>query len=762
MKRLLIFLLGYASGIYSGHKLDLTGTCLMFVLICLISLIIKLKDKDTDQKTNSKGQIISYRYFLIELAGIFLIFNFGFIRIKQIDNHKNKQVEEILYTSCEFQGIILEADERVSNYKTVIKLDNYKEKIELYMSKDNYLDVYPGDEVKLKGVLSPIKENSNLGMYNDKQNKNENGIFYEFQGTVTDYKASNNYLMSFLTRLRRLLCKIFDKSMNEKASSLLKAMIIGETQFLNSDFKELFKEGGVAHILAISGLHVSLIAAIISKVLSPLKVNNQTKTIISFSIIFFYCFLTGMSVSTVRAMLMIAFSNFSKLSKRSYESRSGPFFAAFVMLLYKPLWLFSLGFILSFSSILAIKCKLPLKKFKEQALNLSIFLFNVPVLAYNFYTFSGLSIVANILIVPFAEYLVALSFAIMLSYFVNANVSIICGKFVELIVHYFENILTMLSGFDGFNVITGKISLLSVVLWYLGYIVLYKYIEWRNINPNDKVLKRKFLVALTAIVLVTAITVFPKGNKYHATFIDVEHGDAAVLWNDKKNECVIIDGGGTGNSVKDVGTYNVYPYLKYLGVRKINYAVVTHTDRDHIKGIIELCGLIEIENVILPDANNSGNLYESLITICKEKNINLFKIKNGDELDLGKMHFRCIYPFSNNEQYNFDTNNSSLVLLCTIYNKKILFTGDIEQEAENLIVSSNENIKCDILKVAHHGSKTSSSALFVEAASPEVAIVSGNYSNIKTFNKVQKWKFKNSIVLSTYYNGMIDITFKED
>ena len=117
----------------------------------------------------------------------------------------------------------------------------------------------------------------------------------------------------------------------------------------------------------------------------------------------------------------------------------------------------------------------------------------MPVLAYNFYTLSGLSIACNILIVPFAESLVALSFAIVLSYFVNINVSIICGKFVEMIVHYFENILTMLSGFRGFNIITGTIPFIAVVLCYTAYFVLFEFIKYLNSGSCDKKTKRFYI-----------------------------------------------------------------------------------------------------------------------------------------------------------------------------------------------------------------------------------------------------------------------------
>ncbi len=243
---------------------------------------------------------------------------------------------------------------------------------------------------------------------------------------------------------------------------------------------------------------------------------------------------------------------------------------------------------------------------------------------------------------------------------------------------------------------------------------------------------------MITLFIVTAVTILPKGNKYHVTFLDVEHGDSSVLFNDKKNECVVIDGGGKGNSEKDVGTYNVYPYIKYLGIRQIDYAVASHTDRDHIKGIIELCNLTDVSNVIVPDVNNEGDLYERLIKICKAKNINIYKMKNGDKLKLGAMHFKCIYPFDDTYKLNLGTNNSSLVLICEIYGKKIMYAGDIEEKAESMILEKGIDIDCDILKVAHHGSKTSSTGSFIEKVNPSYAIVSGNYSNIKTFNSVQK------------------------
>ncbi|MCQ2910566.1 MAG: DNA internalization-related competence protein ComEC/Rec2 [Clostridia bacterium] len=768
MKEIIAILIFLICGIYSETKLNLLETILLIFILFITDFFILIINKfDRDKKVrfkNFKILLLNFKDFInykkIILCLIF--FAYGFISSYISNHHFNPYSTQTLYDKREYEGVITKITTREENYKAKVKLKSVNENVEVYIDKSLCNEIYAGYKIKLKGMLTNINSVKNLGSYNEKEYKRAQRIYYNFSGEVLNVSPGYIFIVTDLSKLRNKICNIYDSLLSEKYSSIIKAMITGESSLLDSDTKTLYKNGGVFHILAISGMHIGIISLFLKKILSYFIKNKKIKFTCLVSILFLYTIFTGMNISTIRALLMTIFSEISLLLDREYDSLSGLSLACLIILMINSANLFNVSFILSFSAILSMKAKLRLKGiFKNYASTISVFMLMTPILTYNFYNFQGLSMIANIFILPLTSTLVISSFILIFLKYINFNLAIILGKLISLILMYYEEVLTYLSKLNGFKIISGKLSLFTIIVWYVSYFILYKIIKEKRDTIRDK---RRFLlyIKLYALSLIIFLfSIFYKPNEIDVTFIDVDHGDSILIFDKKENKSLLIDGGGKNDNEKDTGNYNVFPYLNYLGLSKLDVCVVTHTDRDHIKGIIELISLIDIGEILVPQGTLSGNYYEELKEKAVKYKIPIIAIDNNSYFELGRVHIDCIYPPPNIDDYKFKPNNYSVVLNMKIDDKDFLFTGDIEKEAEEIIIDSNKiERNVFLMKVAHHGSNTSSTDEFVKVVSPKYLIVSGNKANITNFNKKNVYKFKNSKIITTYYSGMINFKIR--
>ena len=723
---------------------------------------------------------INYKKYIL----YFVLFMYGFVSSYFFDHHTNSKIENVLYEKNTFDGTIIDVVFKNDKYTLTIYLTDYGEKIETYCDLSIIDKILPGYKIRLEGIIKNIDDVSNLGAYNEKEYKKNKKIFYNFSGDIVEIKKGYIFILSNLYDLKFRINKIYDSLLDEQDSSILKAMILGESSSLDSDIKTLYKNGGIIHILAISGMHVAIIAEVLKKLLGKIIKNKKAKTIVLILTIGIYVILTGCNISTLRALIMMSFSELAQLMGRDYDSLSGLCFAAILLLVINPKNLFNLSFILSFASIISLKLSLklngPLKKFSS---DISVYVLMIPILSYNFYQFQGLSIFANILILPLTKILVILSFLIILVNDLNYNLAMIFSRIVSLILLYYENVLTYLSKLTGFNILVGKMNLIQVVLWYSIYILLYLNCKNKNLFISNKRRSLKRICVIFIMILVLIKNFLSSDNDVLVTFIDVEHGDSSLIYDEKENIKILIDGGGLHDAPKDTGTYNVYPYLKYLGIDELDVAIVSHADRDHIKGVIELVDLVTIHNVIVPYGECDAKLYDELIGKCKEKDIPIKKVKKGDTIDVGELKLEVLNPDENKNELS--ENNNSIVIDMNVFDHHILFTGDIEKESEEIILRDGLiDSNFFIMKIPHHGSDTSSTSSFVKMVNPkyavlgipgaiqeyyydinenELLITAGKDGKaIEKFKKNNIYKYKKATLLDTNYFGMITFRFGGD
>lgn len=273
-------------------------------------------------------------------------------------------------------------------------------------------------------------------------------------------------------------------------------------------------------------------------------------------------------------------------------------------------------------------------------------------------------------------------------------------------------------------VLTGRTSLI-IMLGFYDFVILTGVWLYKG---RQKARERLyiFLIGLVIFTISTAIDLgIRNSHNLEITFLDVGQGDSIYGEYEKFN--FLIDGGGNylKENGSDTGERVLLPHLMGKGKNRINAVFISHCDADHIKGVIEIMDKVLIDNIYVSYEERESEYYKEMLKKAKENNIRVSKMKKGDFIGYKKLNIKCVFPY---EEVEKDSNNSSLVLKAELGNRSFLFTGDIEKESENLILG--EDIACDVLKVAHHGSDTSTTEEFLAGTKSSVAVISVGENNI--------------------------------
>ena len=371
----------------------------------------------------------------------------------------------------------------------------------------------------------------------------------------------------------------------------------------------------------------------------------------------------------------------------------------------------------------------------------------IPIMMYTFNTISLSFVISNLLAGAILGIIVLYAFALIFLYMILHNLIsplfIILNLMLKLLI-YIAHCCSLIP-FSKIYVVTP-----NIVLIILLYIMLYlknsedflqkivsklnkfiaKITNWANIHSKDTsmvIFKRFTLICL--IVVIVANFTFPimasKRNNLEVNFIDVGQGDSTLIR--VSNKTILIDGGGSSyGETFDVGEMTLFPYLLDRGIRTIDYVIVSHFDSDHCQGLNFVLENMKVKNAIISSLGQKSSEYETFLNLAKKQNTNLIYVKKGDTIKIGKSIIKILFP-DNEPITDNEKNNNALVFKFMWKNISILFTGDIEEKAENKILNlyedDSEELRATILKVAHHGSKTSSTKQFLEAVNPKIALI---------------------------------------
>lgn len=719
---------------------------------------------------------VVFLFCLFFILGHTLSFN-AFYKKDYIVNNLVENKKEVLIYGQVVELSLTSTNKQKIKFK-VEKL-KYKEDNEEVIYKKNFnisAVLKEGDDSKLgqylllKGELLEPDKVRNPGGFDEYLFLKNRNIDYKSFPQVLDYSNVETDFFMYLNTLRTKVSDIYKKTLPEREAGIISSMVLGDKSDLDKEIKELYIANGIYHIISISGLHISALSLVIFFILNRFLSKKITSTILIVFLVL-YCLFTGNSPSTVRAVIMSSTVLFSYIIFRDKELLTSIAFACLSILIYSPVRLFDIGFQLSFLAVLGmgiglvpiervfvyIENKIDIRQAKIMSGNsifkkvsiikilgtfikkilkikfiregLSVFIavsiFTYPISCVYFYYTYPYSLFVNILIVPTAIILVFVGILVPIIGVFSLPIATFLSGILYFVLKFYEYIGLFFSRLPYSKVLIGHINILTVCLYFIlvGIIIKMLYSFGTDFKLYKKILIY-YICFLTSISFV--VSFIPK--KLTVTMLDVGQGDCIVI--NEKNSFFIIDGGGMRNKEigNNTGIYNLLPYLDYSNAKVIDGIFVTHTDADHILGIIEIIGKKEIKNIFLPKVDYTNDeLFNNLEVVAKKNNIEVHFISSYDIINIREdFGFLCIYPFSETET---DKNNSSLVLKLKYKEIKFLFTGDIEEPAEKNILEKNIDISADILKVAHHGSKTSSTLPFLREVMPVVSIAGVGANN---------------------------------
>ena len=666
-----------------------------------------------------------------------------------------------------------------------------------------------GDQILVKGSLYAFSKATNNGQFDQRSYYLAKGIVLKLYADELSVLKRNGtiggrikgWLFDVSEGFQNGLKKIFDG----KDMGILSAMLVGNRSELDDSTKGLYQRMGIAHILSISGLHITLIGMGLFNLLMKLTKRLRFSSASTIVFLFLYGLLTGFSVSTVRAFLMLALALTARLIGKAYDGQSAAGTAAVIILAFNPFELFESGFQLSFIAVFGIFAGNEIRKNLEirnkifayilPALSASVSTF--PVILRNYYSFSPYSIIANIILLPFISIIVVSGFAAgMLGYaalafdfkLLEVMAQLAAGPAHFLLLGY-EKVSDFLLGLPMSDVITGSPDMVRCIIFYIFLFLLVlisfmlrikrrKNTFYSKTEPVGKKKKRNGAIlsvyAVSLYVMLTVLLFRLDSSGLYSAFIDVGQGLSVYLEADGKS--ILMDGGSS--NVKEVGKYRIEPFLLWRGVSELECCFISHTDEDHISGVRELIadGRIKIKNLVV-----GGNYDESepLVALAKEYGINVLMANAGDGIVLDEeqgyvldltdgsndlhrddMMIKALSP-DNNFIYE-DKNQASLVLYIRYKDISLLFTGDSDVFAESEYVRYLEAGKVNILQCPHHGSKYSCSELLLNTVHPDITVVSCSKTNIYGHpapETLERLENAGSECYITAQNGMITIKY---
>ena len=642
-----------------------------------------------------------------------------------------------------------------------------------------------GDEVYVKGSLYSFQKATNYGQFDQREYYLSRGLvlkLYADEFSVTKRNETfEGKVKGFLFDLSESFKKGIAVCFDEKENGILSAMLTGDRSELDDETKNLYQRMGIAHVLCISGLHITLIGMAVFRFLRFLSGRLKFSIIITCIIVFMYGMLTGFSVSTSRAVIMLFCMLLGKYLGEAYDGQSAGGLAAIIILVSNPLQLFESGFQLSFVAVfgifggneisrgLDIKNKLLLYLIP----GISAQLATLPIILKTYYSFSPYSFIANILLLPFMPIIVVSGFisGICGAVFAAAG-SGIAEIFSELTAgpaHYllkgYEISSTFLLKLPGADIITGCPEFIRCITYYI-IIFLIIYVASCYKPKKDKAGFRAIIFSLSVLFMLLILLLKFKTCGFYTSFIDV--GQGLSVYMEADGICILADGGSS--NVKNVGKYRIEPYLLWKGTGKIDICFISHTDEDHISGIKEIIdsGRITIENLVL-GCNNTTN--EPLVKLATDAGINVIFVEAGDIIDNNVDLFSIkdgdnikMKVLSPDPDYIYEDKNQASLVLHIKYNEfSMLFTGDSDEFAEYAYLRQLESgTKVNVLQCPHHGSKYSCSKLLLDSISPDIAVISCSRNNIYGHPAdivLERLEEAGSEVYVTKDNGMVNIAY---
>ena len=648
-----------------------------------------------------------YILLVLSLIYSFIFINFIIVKSEYKDSDKN------LY------GTVI--DYKKSKDKTTIWV---KEKEKVLVNYYSDINVSYGDYIYVYGVFKKPKENGNFNLFNYKRYLLSNKINYVVTASkITIIKKNDNV---FYTLKNNLLKRI--ESANRSKGYIL-AFLYADKSLIEKDIYTKYQKIGVSHLFAVSGMHVSLISIVLLKLLN--KIKERKRYIIVSIFLSIYLFLTNFTISMVRATFQFILFFINKSFKLNIDNSNIVILLFSILVIINPYNIYNIGFLFSFIiSFILIRCSKLIKgKFIIKSLKISLISFfsSMPVLINNFFEVNFLGIILNIIYIPFVSYIL---FPLSLVTVLFPSLDNILYMFIS----YFEKITDFFSNIKFLSFSICKMNIFLIIIYYIIFIYILK--------------RKKKLIYKIIIVIISLIFLINNGRivNNEVSILDVGQGDSSLIR--LKNKNILIDTGGNINY--DISKNILIPYFKSVGIKKIDYLVLTHGDYDHMGEAINLVENFKAAKVIF-NCGLYNDLENELIEVLDKKKIKYYSCIKELNIDNNKLHFLQTKEYDNE-------NENSNVIYTELNGYKFMFMGDAGVEKEKDILEKYNVSKIDVLKIGHHGSKTSSDKNFIDEMNPKYSVISvGKNNRYGHPNKEVLENLENSKIYRTDINGEIQI-----
>ncbi len=634
----------------------------------------------------------------------------------------------------DYKNIPKEEYKIVKGIITNIKKNNGITVVDIKSDKKYRVTIYDdvnynlGDKVKVDSVFTIAYNNTVFNLFNyRKYLLSKNIKMVASNPKITLIKKNKNIFYKIKNEILRHINKY-------ESSAYLKVFVMGDTSDIKEDLFNSYKNIGISHLFSISGMHVGLFLYFMNYIFKKFKHKN----LIIFMFLLFMLFITNYTESFLRCFIFLFIKHINKRLDFKLSDVSILFITLILILIINPFLIYGLGIrfsiIITFYLILS-KNLLKNKNYFEKLIVISIvcFLSSIPILASSFFKINILSFLFNLIFVPLVSIII---FPLGIITFVF--------PFLDSFYMLFINLLEFLSvQLDKVKILSFVISKPSILICFLYYLSLFLAIK----------INKKYIILFLIILIFNLNSRFFIMNP-EIVYLDVGQGDSSVIIL-PKGRTILIDTGGNLFSNKKIVENKTIPYLNSKGINKIDFLILTHGDSDHMKEAKDLVNKINVGKVIF-NQDNYNELEKNLIKVLKEKDIRYYK--GCDELKLGK---HKLY-FLNTKTYDNENDNSNVIYF-NFNNYKFLFMADAGKIKEKDIQEKYDLRNIHFLKVAHHGSNTSSSKEFIDQINPKYSIISvGKNNRYNHPNKSVLKTLSNSKIYRTDVNGSISIKLKRN
>lgn len=660
-------------------------------------------------------------------------------------------------------------------FEGVVMTENHTEKVivkhrlKTEIEKERWSSLSLTNHLVIEGVLEEPSRNSNFNQFNYRDYLKRNNIHWQLQ--ANDIQSAKNLSLtkpSFyqVENLRAHIFNSIDRTFNSKNASYLKILFFADKRDVSEEILQSYRSMGIVHLFSISGFHITYLVNLIRRLFLRLGVTQERTNLILLVVLPIYGVLAGLGVSVFRAVFHSFVILIGRIRKSTINTLDAWSITMLAALFLNPYQIFDLSFQLSYllSGIFIMIGRQSWLRELNVVIQAFMFAFmsalaSLPILAYYFFEVSWITIFANLLFVPFFTYVLFPALLLLLClapFLARAFLFSFLNEALAVLITTIENGLAFLNNIFNFSFVIGRLPFLITLLLIWSIFQIFTSIE-----------KKKIPSFFSIGLLLFSLFYYQISPVGYVLMLDVGQGDSILIKEPITGKITMID---TGGQVKwytkepwqeqetpfSIGKNVTTPVLKSLGISSIDRLYVTHADADHFGEIESLEESISIKEIMATRATFKDEMV--LKQIQTLKNTKLREAEPPIIVDYPTKNTVILHPMNEGKSNNDD----SLTLYVKIGKDTWLFSGDIEGEAEGQIINRYPNLKATHLKVAHHGSKTSTSQAFLEHTQPKQAFISVGRNNTyghpneEVMNRLEEMDIH---IFSTVEDGAIMIQY---